>query len=256
MNKGFSLVELSIVLVILGLLTGGVLTGKQLIEAAELRAASAEIDEYRSAVMAFRSKYFAIPGDMRNATAFWGEHASCGGNNLTDIRPLTCNGDGDGVLRVITTDHGTAGDIFLFWQHLSYAEMVSGSFTGVSGTDGATSALPGTNVPESRYGSGVWGVDDRPGSDNYNFAPTNILELGANVPGGDADGPLLTPADAYQIDKKIDDGLPAKGRVLAKYWNNQCGAADDGTHAPDDLEAHYRVEDPTIQCSLVIRGMM
>lgn len=61
-NGGFSLVELSIVLVILGLLTGGILGGQSLIKAAELRAVTTELDAFQTATNTFRQKYFALPG--------------------------------------------------------------------------------------------------------------------------------------------------------------------------------------------------
>lgn len=69
--RGFSLVELSIVLVILGLLTGGILAGQSLIRASELRSVSTELQRYSSAIYSFRDQYMALPGDMLNATSFW-----------------------------------------------------------------------------------------------------------------------------------------------------------------------------------------
>lgn len=63
-NRAFSLVELSIVLVILGLLTGGILTGQSLIESATMRRQLADIATLQSATLSFRDKYMAIPGDM------------------------------------------------------------------------------------------------------------------------------------------------------------------------------------------------
>ena len=69
--SAFSLVELSIVLVILGLLTGGILAGQSLIRAAQLRAVSTEYSRYVASINSFRDKYFGWPGDLRNATAFW-----------------------------------------------------------------------------------------------------------------------------------------------------------------------------------------
>ena len=69
-DKGFSLVELSIVLVILGLLIGGILTGQSLIRAAELRSVTTQYQGYVTAVNTFRDKYFALPGDMPNAIDF------------------------------------------------------------------------------------------------------------------------------------------------------------------------------------------
>ncbi|MFM9890490.1 MAG: type II secretion system protein, partial [Rickettsiales bacterium] len=92
LRYGFSLVELSIVLVILGLLTGGILSGQSLIRAAELRSVSTEYNRYVTAVQTFRDKYFALPGDMTNAQSFWGSSANCPGTSAqgnTDGK--TCN---------------------------------------------------------------------------------------------------------------------------------------------------------------------
>ena len=66
----FSLVELSIVLVILGLLVGTVLTGKSLIRASELRSVVSQFQAFHAAHNAFKDKYFSIAGDMNNATQF------------------------------------------------------------------------------------------------------------------------------------------------------------------------------------------
>ena len=70
-RSAFSLVELAIVLVILGLLTGGILSGQALIAAAEVRKAATQFTRYQAAVWTFRDKYFAMPGDMTNADKFW-----------------------------------------------------------------------------------------------------------------------------------------------------------------------------------------
>lgn len=79
MKHGFSLVELSIVLVILGLLTGGILAGQSLIRAAELRSVSTEQSRWVTAANSFRDKYFALPGDFRDATKFWNLQVSGSG---------------------------------------------------------------------------------------------------------------------------------------------------------------------------------
>ena len=94
MQRGFSLVELSIVLVILGLLTGGILAGQSLIRASELRAVSTEFQRYVAAVNTFRDKYFMLPGDMSNATAFWGEDAAQCDTAAADGTPGSQGADG------------------------------------------------------------------------------------------------------------------------------------------------------------------
>src|SRR5665213_3308988 len=65
----FTLIELSIVLVIIGLIVGGILVGQDLIKAAEVRAQISQIEKYSSAVNTFRAKFAAIPGDMALITA-------------------------------------------------------------------------------------------------------------------------------------------------------------------------------------------
>src|ERR1700735_3151873 len=68
-EKGFTLIELSIVLVIIGLIVGGILTGQDLIKAAEQRATLAQVEKYNTAVNTFRNKFGGIPGDLASATA-------------------------------------------------------------------------------------------------------------------------------------------------------------------------------------------
>src|SRR5690606_1501704 len=99
MKAGFSLVELSIVLVILGLLTGGILGGQSLIKAAELRSVATERQQWQIAINSFKGKYRALPGDMPNATAFWGVAANGGGGagcaQFISTGTETCDGNGN-----------------------------------------------------------------------------------------------------------------------------------------------------------------
>ena len=73
-KNAFTLIELSIVLVIIGLLVGGVLVGQDLIQAGKIRAAVSEIQEINTAVNTYRLKYNAIPGDHNDAFAFFAQH--------------------------------------------------------------------------------------------------------------------------------------------------------------------------------------
>ncbi len=115
-THAFSLVELSIVLVILGLLVGGILAGQSLIRASELRTVSADVSRYNQAMLAFKDKYFALAGDITNATAFWGTAASCPGTYTTPSSDnTTCNGDGNGQVTSIET--------WRTWQQLTAAGL-------------------------------------------------------------------------------------------------------------------------------------
>lgn len=99
-HNGFSLVELSIVLVILGLLTGGILAGQSLIRASELRSVGNDVGRFYTATQSFRDKYFALPGDMAIATQIWGTQDNTPGTCKTtpSTTILTCNGDGNGQI--------------------------------------------------------------------------------------------------------------------------------------------------------------
>ena len=66
-QKGFTLVEIAIVLVIIGLLLGGVLKGQELIESAKIKMTANQVKEFQSAIYTFQDKYRALPGDFDNA---------------------------------------------------------------------------------------------------------------------------------------------------------------------------------------------
>ncbi len=78
----------------------------------------------------------------------------------------------------------------------------------------------------------------------------NVFYIGTQIIGLDGAGPVLKPEEAWNIDSKMDDGKPARGNVIARYWNNLCAAADDGTHTSNDLNASYKLSDSSVQCSL------
>lgn len=254
--EGFSLVELSIVLVILGLLVGGVLTGQSLIRAAELRSVSTEFSKYQAAVHTFRDKYFAIPGDMNNATSFWGAAHATPATCLTTVGTgtQTCNGNGDGII----TNPAAAsqyGERFTFWQHLANAGLVEGSYTGRAGPSFLADFLISTNAPPARLPTAGWSAHtvgvQAGNADIYAMDYSNILLIGRkNTVDGGLNDPVLTPEDAWNIDTKMDDGKPARGKVIARFWNNLCAAADDGTHANNDLAASYKLTDTATQCAL------
>src|SRR3954466_4808654 len=88
--QGFTLIELSIVLVIIGLIIGSVLVGQDLIEAATIRATVSQLEKYKTAVGTFRTKYNALPGDIKSSEATgFGFYARGGGMG---------DGDGNGAI--------------------------------------------------------------------------------------------------------------------------------------------------------------
>lgn len=215
MRNAFSLVELSIVLVILGLLTGGILAGQSLIRASELRSVSTEHDRYSSAMYAFRDKYFQLPGDFQKATDFWtaadADYTNCLNMSTVPAGTATCNGNGDGGIGV-NSGAGNATRYFethRFWQHLANAGLIEGTYAGIGGSSGSYHAFTYTaryNAPAAKIGTGgVWTMANWP-------THGNSFGLGAQS-GTYGMGALIKPEESWNVDTKMDDGLPAQGRV-------------------------------------------
>lgn len=247
MSRAFSLVELSIVLVILGLLTGGILAGQSLIRAAELRAIPTEVSRFNAAVMAFRDKYFALPGDMSNATKFWNAAASCPGDHTTPATgTATCDGNGNGFI----SNASNWNETWRAWQHLANAGLIEGSYTGVPGSADAFLGVAGSNMPRSKAATNAgyayavlqnYTVDTTPYfRGNYG----NTLHWGGG--NGVDEAPFLKPEEAWNIDTKMDDGKPSTG-AMRSYMLATRACADSN----DATVAAYQLTNATPSCNLL-----
>ena len=225
-HSGFSLVELSIVLVILGLLVGGILAGQSLIRASELRTITGHIERYKTATMAFRDKYFALPGDMVNATSFWGDQATgtgaCPDAAIANGTPGTCNGDGNNQIAPGTRE------VLLVWQHLGNAGLVEGSYLGELSGNLMVNGI--TQPPSISNGSYLLQSSSASDSTAGIMKPGIIMRIAAFQTGtpaagvyGIGSGPILSPEEAWNLDTKMDDGVAHSG--IFKGKNGHSGAA-------------------------------
>jgi prepilin-type N-terminal cleavage/methylation domain-containing protein len=142
-SAGFTLVEIAIVMVIIGLLIGGVLKAQGMIQNAKVKRVIKQADELRAAVMGFYDKYGMYPGD----------------ENLAAIPPGT-NSDGDGDGMIETTNN----EIYEVFRDLALAELIAGTYNGTS------------QRPTHAFGGTVhlqW-VDPGPGQAKHYFMFANL----------------------------------------------------------------------------------
>jgi prepilin-type N-terminal cleavage/methylation domain-containing protein len=226
-EKGFTLVELAIVIVIIGLIVGGILAGQDLIRAATIRATLSDLDRYNAGATTFLNKYGGLPGDLlaTNATQFGFTTSTL----RTGARGL---GDGNGLLEGCSAGATALGcETGLFWTDLSVAGLipqdVSGIATGVATTvDNETSiAIMSTYLPSQRIRQGTFQhVYATAGRNRFALGSFETGAAGAiNALGG------VTPGEARSMDEKLDDALPGSGVVIAvATGTGTLGTADAG----------------------------
>ena len=214
MRHAFSLVELSIVLVILGLLTGGILAGKSLIRAAQLRKYQTELTRYETAYNSFLERYNARPGDMADAESLWGRMAMCPANANPVVATGVCNGDDNRALDTIRE----AGNTFAM---LSRAGLIEGDYLYNDGPGVTETLMRGTVfAPGPEDSTFTYRHSDIHGT-MRNYLHVGAFQSGA---GGYTKG-MFTATEAWSIDNKMDDGIAGTGRWIGeREWCNLGGA--------------------------------
>jgi prepilin-type N-terminal cleavage/methylation domain-containing protein len=183
-QKGFTLIEIAIVLVIIGLLLGGVLKGQELITAARVRNIAAQMDGVKIAYLGFQDRYRVLPGDMTTAAA----------NAAIPGTPAGCTGGtGCGNGKV------DADEVFVVWAQLSKSGFITGSYTGIV-TDTTPSAA---NNPQNPYGGYLQLINDAKYDDATDPAQPAVMNIKT--------GGLIPSGVLAELDRKIDDGAPLTG---------------------------------------------
>jgi prepilin-type N-terminal cleavage/methylation domain-containing protein len=198
---GFTLVEIAIVLVIIGLLLGGILKGQEMITQAKIKNVIADISGVSAAMYGYQDRYRALPGDDKLATRWSGGTA----------------GNGDGVIEGAYIVAGTP-ESMLFWDHLRRAGFIAGG----SGAENPFNAVNGKIGVQTSDGSAPGGVTFKAGvlSDGA-VAPatptvfTSLLLCSANLP----------DKIAISVDAQMDDGDGKKGNVRSMKQDSPNPAA-------------------------------
>lgn len=242
MKQGFTLLELSIVLVIIGLIIGGVTVGSQMIRSAELNSVISDVNKYKTAIQTFKLKYNALPGDMPNATDYWGDDSTiCADATITDGTPGTCNGSGDGNISFNVVGGTPISEQLRAWEHLSLAGMITGTYHN-TGSTAMTAVDVGVNIPAASIEPGGFLFTTR--HSHFGRKNKNQLWLAAGTSTFSFDSIASFPLSAmYGIDRKMDDGRAATGDVYGYNTNSMgAGVAADHhcvmPHQNSDLQAH------------------
>ena len=218
-KRGFTLIELSLVLVIIGLLVGGVMTGQYIFEMALMNKEISAIQRYATAMTTFKLKYNYLPGDLPAATNFF---------------PVLFNGgDGNGIIQSNgnpVTQIGTNAGAFEFMAvntQLAYAGLINQKtydetsvLSGVQGkiifdtpTKSGLCAFGGGANTENLLRLGCWGS-----TTGYGINSSSI---------GIQFAYYINAPRAYVIDVKLDDGLPRAGKIVTSWRPRNYGTTPD-----------------------------
>jgi len=260
-SNGFTLLELSIVLTIIGFLVAGVVVGQSLMRESQIRTMLGEYDEYSKAIQEFEDKYQALPGDMSTAQNIWGSLAVGVCNGSTGVTTVstgtaTCNGNGNGTIGNSSAGStGIGGEYWYAWQHLSNAGLIEGRFTGADYA--STIGIPyfGINTPASKLGSGGWMVLYYSNTAGTNAAWADsyghILVFGAANSTPLNYSPVLTPTEALAIDRKLDDGIPLTGKIRVWRYGLNPNCTNDSVGTVSQTVPTYTTAYASPACSLM-----
>lgn len=174
-QRGFTLIEIAIVLVIIGLLLGGVLKGQELITQAKIKNVANDLNGLSAAIYGYQDRYKKFPGDDEQAAGRWsGTQAGDGDGNL---------GGGVAAMLACTSATDKSKENCLFWQHLRLAGFVAGDAASTAAPQNATGGL-------LQAQNGALGL-------------SGLVICSSNLPGKIANA----------IDAQFDDGKPGSGQV-------------------------------------------
>ena len=232
-QQGFTLLELSIVLTILGLLVGGVLAGRELIRSAEIQGTISDIEQVRTAYTHFFGKYGCVPGDCDKQEQYF---------DLT-------NGDGNGIIECGNSPPWCPAPIQE--QSVAFMAMKMAGLTR-SGAETADGFEP-TDLRDCQlFIHGEW--EDENDWDFYSAPTGNYMQITQNLNEAPWHTDCMTPEEAWKIDKALDDGYAASGRILGKSTSadySECASEpyDEG----EKYRATYNVQNEAVVCTLYVR---
>lgn len=229
-QKGFTLIEIAIVLVIIGLLLGGVLKGQELINTARVRALNNTVDGVTAAWFSFQDRYRAFPGDYTQASV--------------NLPGAPTNGDGNGIVGIATAPATPAAERAMVWMHLQSAGYITGGYDDPAATVAQANeyGCPVTVCPDNGFGAGM----------NLNYGAMRQAA-------GSSAHELMTgrgiPVEVLaELDRKVDDGLAGSGAMQLGAAGNNWGGGTEVGDCQGATVGTYELLNPSSNCAAVFRN--
>lgn len=220
-NSAFTLMEMSLVVLILGLLAASFSYGYVLVEQSQIKESVKMADEFKSNIVTFKDKFGFFPGDLPNATRFWNGSTNGNGNSKIDsVAPWR--------------------EEIALWNHLNRSEIIQMPYEG----DVSQGHELGTNFPRSKIDSGgfvamsmtVYGQEGE------------LIQL-ASSDGNFLQSGILNAKNAAALDLKFDDGLADSGQIYSSKGNG-LGAGNCTTGSISDNSSSFIIGDNSKSCRI------
>jgi prepilin-type N-terminal cleavage/methylation domain-containing protein len=247
-KSGFSLIELSIALIIIGILVASATVASTLINRAKLRAVINDYNTYKNAYNIFYATYEILPGDMSNDTLnkFFGA-------GVSNPAATSCND------KVKSEDNIIIGRIEgprAFYQ-MSQAKTILGSYDGVSLAEAEVIGLTVGNSSYLDIAGYNYSSVSYADCDSWSYGQNQVYDLTTTenfLLFGAADteslnilpNSVLNPENARDIDNKIDDGIPNVGKVLATHGGEVSFSVAENRCTSHANDIHLQAANKTI----------